>query len=40
MTFNEMFMTVLHIHAPLKKKTIRGNHAPSMNKSFSIYGTT
>ena len=33
--FNEIFMNVLHIHAPLKKKTIRGNHAPFMNKSLS-----
>ena len=28
-------MSVLHIRAPLKKKTIRGNHAPFINKSLS-----
>ena len=31
-TFEKIFITVLDRHAPLKKKTIRGNHAPYMNK--------
>ena len=32
-TFERMFLSTLNLHAPLKKKTIRGNHAPYMNRN-------
>jgi hypothetical protein len=32
-TFEGMFLSTLNLHAPLKKKTIRGNHAPYMNRN-------
>ena len=33
--FNDIFKTTLNWHAPMKKKTIRGNNAPFMNKTLS-----
>ena len=33
--FKMCFMNVLEVHAPSKKKTIRGNNAPFMNKTLS-----
>ena len=33
--FKEIYMTVLNIHAPQKKKVVRGNSAPFMNKILS-----
>ena len=33
-TFEEIFLMVLNKHAPLKKKTIRGNNAPYMTKTL------
>ena len=33
--FKKTFMHVLNIHAPMKKKFIRGNNAPFMNKTLS-----
>ena len=33
-TFEKMFLSTLNLHAPLKKKIIRGNHAPYMNKQL------
>ena len=33
--FKECFMNVLETHAPSKKKSIRGNNAPFMNKTLS-----
>ena len=33
--FNNMFITALDIHAPIKKKVVRGNNAPFMNKTLS-----
>ena len=33
--FKKIFMQVLNIHAPMKKKFIRGNNAPFMNKTLS-----
>ena len=33
--FSNIFMTVLNTHAPKKKKIIRGNSAPFMNKTLS-----
>ena len=27
--FKDIFMTILNIHAPQKKKVVRGNNAPS-----------
>ena len=32
-SFENMFLSTLNLHAPQKKKTIRGNHAPYMNKN-------
>ena len=34
-TFENNFMNVLNKHAPLKRKYIRGNHQPFMNKELS-----
>ena len=34
-TFNTFFKTVTNKHAPMKKKIVRGNNAPFMNKSLS-----
>ena len=34
-TFKAIFMEVLNLHAPMKKKYIRGNNAPFMNKTLS-----
>ena len=33
--FNECFMNALDKHAPMKKKTLRGNNAPFMNKTLT-----
>ena len=33
--FKEIFMNVLNLHAPMKKKLLRGNNAPFMNKYLS-----
>ena len=33
--FKEIFMQVSNIHAPMKKKFIRSNNAPFMNKTLS-----
>ena len=33
--FKQAFMNILNIHAPMKKKFIRGNNAPFMNKTQS-----
>ena len=33
-TFEEIFLMVLNKHAPLKKKTIRGNNVPYMTKTL------
>ena len=33
--FNNIFMTALNMYAPVKKKMLRGNHAPFMNKTLS-----
>ena len=33
--FKEIFMRVFNLYAPMKKKTVRGNNAPFMNKSLS-----
>ena len=33
-TFETMFLSTLNLHAPFKKKIIRGNHAPYMNKQL------
>ena len=33
-TFERMFLSTLNLHAPLKKKTIRGNHAPYFNRNI------
>ena len=32
--FEDVFLTILEKHAPLKTKIIRGNHAPYMNKAL------
>jgi len=32
-TFERMFLSTLNLHAPLKKKTIRANHAPYFNRN-------
>ena len=32
--FEKIFLSTLNLHAPLKKKFIRANHAPYMNKSL------
>ena len=32
--FKHNFMTILNIHAPLKKKFVRGNNAPLMTKTL------
>ena len=34
-TFKEIFMLILNRHAPNKKKIVRGNNAPFMNKKLS-----
>ena len=33
--FKEIFMKILNLHAPMKKKLVRGNNAPFMNKYLS-----
>ena len=33
--FENIFMTILNIHAPLRKKYLRANNAPFMNKLLS-----
>ena len=33
-TFENMFLSTLNLHAPFKKKVIRGNHAPYMNRQL------
>ena len=33
-TFENMFLSTLNLHAPLKKKLIRGNHAPYFNTNI------
>ena len=33
-TFENMFLSTLSLHAPLKKKIIRGNHAPYFNRTL------
>ena len=33
--FNDNFMKLLDLHAPMKKKTVRGNNAPFMSKRLS-----
>ena len=33
--FESVFVTVLNTHAPMKKKILRGNNAPFMNKTLS-----
>ena len=33
--FTEIFMEVLNLYAPMKKKTVRGNNAPFMNRNLS-----
>ena len=33
--FKEIFIKVLNLHAPMKKKLVRGNNAPFMNKYLS-----
>ena len=33
-TFENMFLSTLNLHAPLKKKIIRGNHAPYFNRNL------
>ena len=33
--FKEIFITILNLHAPVKKKVLRGNNAPFMNKTLS-----
>ena len=33
--FKQTFLTILNLHAPMKKKFIRGNNAPFMNKTLS-----
>ena len=33
--FKQAFMNILNIHAPMKKKFIRGNNAPFMNRTLS-----
>jgi exonuclease III len=33
-TFETMFLSTLNMHAPLKKKMIRGNHAPYFNRNI------
>ena len=32
--FESMFLSTLNLHAPLKKKVIRGNHAPYFNRNI------
>ena len=32
--FEDIFLSVLEKHAPIKKKIIRGNHVPYMNKTL------
>ena len=32
--FEDMFFSTLNLHAPLKKKIIKGNHAPYMNRQL------
>ena len=41
-TVTNNFLKVVNKHAPLKKKTVRGNDAPFMNKEFrkAIYTRT
>ena len=34
-TFEAIFMATLNKHAPMKKKYIRANNSPFMNKSLS-----
>ena len=34
MQFEEIFLKVLEKYAPIKKKIIRGNHAPYMNRTL------
>ena len=33
--FKDVFMKVLNLHAPMKKKYIRGNNAPFMNQTLT-----
>ena len=33
--FHKIFMSILDNHAPMKKKTVRGNNAPFMTKALS-----
>ena len=33
--FKNIFLDTLDVHAPLKKKTLRGNNSPFMNKTLS-----
>ena len=33
--FEKMYITILDLHAPAKKKFVRGNNAPFMNKTLS-----
>ena len=33
--FKKVFIRVLNLHAPMKKKYIRGNNAPFMNRTLS-----
>ena len=33
-TFENMFLSTLNLHAPFKKKIIRGNHAPYINRQL------
>ncbi len=33
-TFESMFLSTLDLHAPFKRKTIRGNHAPYMDRQL------
>ena len=33
--FKEIFMKVLNLYAPMKKKIVRGNNAPFINKTLS-----
>ena len=33
--FQNIFLTIWNVHAPVKKKVVRGNNAPFMNRTLS-----
>ena len=34
--FKDIFMNVLNKYSPIKEKTVRGNNAPFMSKTFMV----